>query len=41
MKTKNNINIEVSLENHKLIKELQLKLKSLNDVIVYLLENVE
>lgn len=43
MKHKNNINLAVKPETHKLVKELQeeLKVKSLDDVIVYLLENVE
>ena len=43
MKHKNNINVGVKLETHKLVKELQVELgvKSLDEVIVYLLENVE
>ena len=43
MKHKNNINVGVKPETHKLVKELQLELgvKSLDEVIVYLLENVE
>ena len=43
MKHKNNINIGVKPETHKLVKELQVELgvKSLDDVICYLLENVE
>ena len=43
MKHKNNINIGVRPETHKILKDLQsdLGVKSLNDVICYLLENVE
>jgi len=43
MKSKNKINIAVFTETHKLLKELQwdLKVKSIDDAIVYLLENVE
>ena len=41
--SKNKINIAVLTETHKLLKELQseLEVKSIDDVIVYLLENVK
>ena len=43
MKTKTYRNLGLNNETYELLKELksELKLKSLNDVIVYLLKNVE